>query len=146
MMRQGTGNVAVLVTICLVWLVVSPLAAADEPTRHEPLKISYTAKAASGGKYSLTFKFDQNPRYTINLKPEPKLDLVRGDNSVLGGAKLVPANVPREAGSNYYGKIEPINLVVQKADGLQARFTYFFCSKKDGFCARKVETVDVKLP
>ncbi|HEY2933191.1 MAG TPA: hypothetical protein VGK99_15730 [Acidobacteriota bacterium] len=146
MISKTFKSLAAFALVCFVCPAVSSIAADDGQTRHEPLKISYTAKAVSSGKYTVTFKFDQNPRYTINLKPEPKFDLVKGENSILSGAKLVPGNVPREAGSNYYGKIEPINLVVQKIEGLQARFTYFFCSKKDGFCARKVETVDVKLP
>ena len=112
---------------------------------HNPLQVNYTVKPAAGGNVALTFRFVQKAGYTINLSPEPKLDIVKGEASVLP-AKLVPANKASEGSSPYYGEIAPLTVTVARRPGLQARMTYFFCSKKDGFCARKTEKVDLKFP
>ena len=112
---------------------------------HHPLQVSYTAKPAPGGKVALTFQFIQKAGYTINLSPEPKLDIVKGEASILP-AKLVPANKAKEGSSQYYGEMVPLTVTVARRPGLQARMIYYFCSKKDGFCARKTDKVDLDFP
>lgn len=112
---------------------------------HSPLKISYTAQPLAGGKMSLTFRFEHNPRYVVNLTPQPKLDIVRGERSVLL-SKIVPANLGKDAASSYYGAMAPVEVTVDRDSGLEARITYFFCSKADGFCARKTDSVPIHFP
>ncbi len=123
-----------------------PLLLISEPLSvHHPFKIHYTARPAESGKVSLTFQFEQDPKYQINLKPEPKLDILKGHSSILP-KKLVPADLRRDPDSQYYGKLAPVTIVVDRMPGLQAQFSYLFCSKKDGFCARKIEKIDLQLP
>jgi hypothetical protein len=111
---------------------------------HNPLQVNYTIKPAAGGNVALTFQFVQKAGYTINLSPEPKLDIVKGEASVLP-AQLVPTNKAKVRSSPYYGEMAPLTVTVARRPGLQARMTYFFCFKKDGFCARKIEKVDLKF-
>ncbi|MBI4455328.1 MAG: hypothetical protein HY644_05445 [Acidobacteria bacterium] len=121
------------------------LALLKQHAAHNPLKISYAARPVSNRKVSLTFRFEQNPSYGIIVKPEPNLDVVKGESSILP-AKLVPANLQKQAKSPYYGEIAPMTVTVERTPGLQGRITYFFCHKKDGFCARKTDKVDLRLP
>jgi hypothetical protein len=123
-----------------------PLLLISEPLfAHHPFKIRCTAKPTGRGKVMLTFQFEQDSRYQINLKPEPKLDILRADSSILP-RKLVPADLRRDPDSHYYGKLAPLTVVVDRMSGLQAQFTYVFCSKKDGFCARKTDKIDLQVP
>jgi hypothetical protein len=118
-----------------------------DPNRdHHPLQLKYEATQMGPQKIRLTVQFDQNPKYDINRKPEPKLDIVKNGTSVIG-SKIVPADVPASKNTaQYYRKLSPVTITVDKTTGMQARFTYFFCSKKDGFCARKIDTVELLLP
>lgn len=139
-----------LLTPLIVLLATAALLGGDEPkaivpANHMPLRMSYQAQPASGGKISLTFKFEEKSGYMVNLTPQPKLDIVRGQKSVLP-AQLVPANAEKGGDTHYYGVIAPVTVTVDRAQGLEARFTYFFCSKADGFCARKIDKLAILLP
>ncbi|MBI2823008.1 MAG: hypothetical protein HYX74_12365 [Acidobacteria bacterium] len=112
---------------------------------YDPLKIRYSTKPAAAGKVALTFEFEPKPGYVINLKPEPKLTIVKGGSSVLP-KQLVPANLGKADEPNYYARMAPLTVTVDRSSDLQAQLTYFFCSKKDGFCARKTDKVRLLLP
>ena len=116
-----------------------------QPANPVPLKMSYQAQPASDGKVSLTFKFEPKSGYAVNLKPQPKLDIVRGQKSILP-AQVVPSNATKNSEDTYYGTMAPVTVTVDRSKGLEARFTYFFCSKADGFCARKIDKVAIVLP
>ncbi|MBI3940358.1 MAG: hypothetical protein HY315_05950 [Acidobacteria bacterium] len=134
----------------IIILTASLLAGQNAPPAggravHNPLKFQCDARPASTGRISLTCAFELNPKYDINLVPKPKVDVVSGEASLLP-AQLVPVNVRKARDPRYYGEMGPVSATVDRRPGLQARFTYFFCSKKDGFCAQKIEKVNIQLP
>ena len=111
---------------------------------HDPLKFQCGSKPEPASKISVTCQFTQNPKYSINLVPEPTVDVLSGSTTVLP-RKIVPGNA-KAHGGQYYGEMAPVTFTVNRQAGLQARVTYFFCSKESGFCARKIDKVDILLP
>lgn len=112
---------------------------------HNPLKVQCDAKPAPANKVSVTCQFTQNAKYGINVVPEPTVEVLAGNTSLLA-SKIVPANAKPGHDARYYGEMAPVSFTVNRQVGLQARVTYFFCSKQDGFCARKIDKADIRLP
>jgi hypothetical protein len=119
---------------------VSPQIAA-----HNPLRVQCDAKPTTANQLSVTCKFTQNPKYGINVTPEPQVEFLAGNKSLLP-SKIVPENAKKGHDPRYYGEMASVTATVKRQEGLQARVTYFFCSKADGFCARKIDKAEIRLP
>ena len=99
------------------------------------------------GKLVLAFKPD--PQYDFNRTPPFTVEVEPRAGIEWQAPKLSPKDGKPKAGSQYYGEILPVEFPYTLSAGApieaRAKVTYFYCSKKDGFCARETKPVLVTI-
>jgi hypothetical protein len=137
-------------------LVLALLAVAAGIVRADRVEVSATyvapAKPGTNGAVSVTFE-PKDPDVHVNRDPAPRLKL-DPDQRVLLDKQPPP---PRRSGSadveaaGFFEPGTPVTFAVAPAPGLakgdheaKATVTYFYCSKRDGWCRKG--TTEVEIP
>lgn len=142
-----------------LWLAAAALgsvAVAASTARADRVEVSASyvapAKPGANGAVAVTFA-PKDPDVHVNRDPAPRLKL-DPEQRVLVDKQPPP---PRRGGSadveaaGFYESDTPVTFAVAPAPGLgkgeheaKATITYFYCSKRDGWCRKG--TADVEIP
>jgi hypothetical protein len=142
---QGMPTRALLAALGLLLLA---------PPAHFEVTAAFTAKGAAQGEVAVTFT-GKDSDVRINETPAPRLKLDPGQ--VL--QEVPPAPAAREGGGGPAGKyldttwpvVFPVTVARPASQGAQSvkgSVTYFYCSKREGWCRKGTAPVEiaVKLP
>jgi hypothetical protein len=116
-----------------------------------PEKLAVSSKVETLGKSRgrLVLSFKPDPQYDFNRTPPMTVEVEAAPGVTWEQVKQSPKDGKPAAGSNYYGQILPVEFVYTLSSPAppeaRARVTYFYCSKKDGFCARETKNVMIPL-
>jgi len=141
---------------CLAAAVLGSLAVAAGTARADRVEVSARyvapAKAGANGSVAVTFA-PKDPDVHVNRDPAPRLKL-DPESRVLVDKQPPPA---RRGGSadveaaGYYESGTPVTFPVAVASGVppgdheaKATVTYFYCSKRDGWCRKG--TAELEIP
>jgi hypothetical protein len=140
-----------------MWIATLALAAllAGPGPRHFEVTASYTPAARRQGTVLVTFKA-LDPDVVVNEQPSPRLALDPAQK-VLVDKQPPPAKTapPDPADGKYLDLSLPIAFPVAVSQGVAAgtqavagKVTYFYCSKREGWCRKGTSELDlsVKVP
>lgn len=106
------------------------------------------ASIKAGKKGEVTMSFNLMKGYAINKTPPMTLKLTAVPGVTLDKTDFTTSSEDPKSKDEYYVDLPSIKVPVTAAKAgkyeIPGKLVYFFCSKSDGFCARKVE--DVKIP
>jgi hypothetical protein len=102
----------------------------------------------AGRKADVTVSFNVVNGYKINRDPKVSLAVTPVAGITLEKKAVEASPVDPKSRDEYYVDLPTLKVGVTAAKAgkyeLPGKLTYFFCSKKDGFCSK--QTVDVKIP
>jgi hypothetical protein len=138
-----------------LFLIALPAAAFAAGPRHFIVTASFVppAKAGSDGAIAVTFS-PQDPEVYVNEEPAPRLKLDAAQSVLVDKQPPPPARVaafdPETA--RYLAPKAPVRFPVALAPGatkgpqsVKATVTYFYCSKREGWCRKGATDVEVAL-
>ena len=140
-----------------MWIATLALAAlaGGAAPKHFELTASFTPAAKRQGTVVVSFKA-LDPDVVVNEQPAPRLALDPAQKVLVDkqppAAKTAP---PDPADGKYLDLSLPVAFPVALADGavagtqpIAAKVTYFYCSKREGWCRKGSSEVDlsVKVP
>ena len=126
-------------------------AAAESPAAAE--KLAVTAKVESltksAGKGRLILSFRPSPEFDINRTPPITVDIESAPGIEWDRTRQLPRDGKPSDSSQYFGKILPVEFTYTLSPSARpeakVKVTYFYCSKKDGYCARENKPLVVPL-
>ena len=102
------------------------------------------------GRGKLVISFQPNPAYDFNRTPPMTVQVEGAPGIEWDRTRQLPKDGKPVEGSQYFGKILPVEFTYTLAPSARpearVKVTYFYCSKKDGYCAREVKPLVVSLP
>lgn len=111
-------------------------------------KFSTPPSMKAGRKADVTVSFNVVNGYKINRDPKVSLAVTPVAGITLEKKAVEASPVDPKSRDEYYVDLPTLKVGVTAAKAgkyeLPGKLTYFFCSKKDGFCSK--QTVDVKIP
>lgn len=136
-------------------LIVLPVLLLLTPPKHFDVSAEYQAGAKRQGSVAVTFKAN-DPDVVINEAPGPRLALDPAQTVLVDKQAPPPKVHAPEPGDGKYLDLSlpvvfPVALAEGSAKGVQdvgAKVTYFYCSKREGWCRKGTADVDiaVKVP
>ena len=111
-------------------------------------KFSSPAPIKAGRKADVTVSFNVINGYKINREPSVSLAVTPIAGVTVEKKSVEASAVDPKSKDEYYVDLPTLKIGVTAARAgkyeLPGKLTYFFCSKKDGFCSK--QTVDIKIP
>src|SRR5262245_35271150 len=136
-------------------LIALPILLLLTPPKHFDLSAEYQPGAKKQGAVAVTFKAN-DPDVVVNETPGPRLALDPAQSVLVDKQAPAPKLQAPEAGEGKYLDLMlpvmfPVALAPTAAKGEQdvkAKVTYFYCSKREGWCRKGAAEVDiaVKVP
>ena len=141
----------------IAWGALASLAVAAGTARAERVEVSASyvapAKPGANGAVAVTFA-PKDPDVRVNRDPAPRLKL-DPDQRVLVDKQPPP---PRRSGSadleaaGFFEPDTPVSFAVAPAPGqsrgeheAKGTVTYFYCSKRDGWCRKGTAEVEIRV-
>jgi len=136
-------------------LALVPAVAFAAGTPYFTLSATFSAPAKAGADGSVAVTFTpRDPDVKINQEPPPRLKLEAGQRVLVDKQPAPPSRIapfdPETA--RYLDPSSPVLFAVSLAPGAQkgpqlvkASVTYFFCSKREGWCRKGTEEIEVPL-
>lgn len=140
-----------------MWIATFALAAlaSGGAPKHFELTASYAGAAKKQGSVIVSFKA-LDPDVVVNEQPSPRLVLDPAQKVLVDKQPPAPKMVPPDPADGKYLDLSlpvvfPVALAAGAPSGAQpiaARVTYFYCSKREGWCRKGTSEVDlsVKVP
>lgn len=132
--------------LALALLDVSPV------TPHFDVAASYAPRKAGGGEVAVRFTA-KDPDVKINEAPAPKLKLEEGPVAVAPSPAAAKAPAPAGGPGKYLDLTLPVTFPVTVAAGTakgehsaRGTVTYFYCSKREGWCRKGTAAVAFAVP
>lgn len=123
------------------------LRAPGEPP--DKLQISFKLQSTDKDHGKLIISFKPSPQYHFNKTPPLTVEVAAAEGVQWDKTKQLPKDGKPVPGSQYYGQIEPVEFTYSLSSPrpveVQAKVTYFYCAKKDGYCAKEVKKLVVHL-
>ena len=133
----------------LICIILTILLQGGAGAAAEKLLYSYTVQPTGKDRGKLIFSFKTNPLYDFNKKPPLTIEVGATPGVQWDQTKQLPKDGKPVPGSQYYGRMEPVefqySLAASRPVEVKAKVTYFYCSKKDGFCAREIKNLTIPL-
>jgi len=130
-------------------LALALVAAALAVVPGDKLVVVPRVDALDGGHGKLTLTFRPDARYDFNRTPPLTVEVEPVPGVRWEQTRQVARDGKPSSGSQYFGQILPVEFkfVRERSVAVEARVkvTYFYCSKKDGYCARESKTLVVPL-
>ena len=130
-------------------LVPALLVVAAQAAAPDKLAVSSKVEALGNNRGKVVVSFRADPQYDINRTPPLVVEVESAPGLRWEQVKQSPKDGKPSEGSNYYGQILPVEFVYTLSSGApveaRARVTYFYCSKKDGYCARETKSVAISV-
>ncbi|HEX4996678.1 MAG TPA: hypothetical protein VFY29_00525 [Terriglobia bacterium] len=108
----------------------------------------YKNAPARSGKMEVTVHFSLLPGFAISHTPPINLKLTDTSGLRLEQKEFTTPDKDPKSKDEYYVDLPeikiPVNALKPGVYTIPAKLTYFFCSKKDGFCSK--QSVDLKIP
>jgi hypothetical protein len=122
------------------------LGAAGSPDK---LVVTPRVEALGAGRGRLILSFKPDPRYDFNRTPPLSVEVQPAPGLRWDQIRQTARDGKPPSGSPYFGQILPVEFTFSR-DGAgpgqaEVKVTYFYCSKKDGYCARESRTLVVPL-
>jgi hypothetical protein len=138
----------------LASLVASVLAAATASTAAAPpverLAVASKIEPLGQGRGKLVLSFEPDSRYDFNRTPPITVEIEPASGIEWDRTRQLPRDGRPTEGSQYFGKIQPVEFTytvsASSRPEVRIKVTYFYCSKKDGYCAREVKPLVIPLP
>lgn len=136
-----------------MWIATVALAAlAAGGPQHFEISASYASAAKRQGSVLVSFKA-LDPDVVVNEQPSPRLALDAGQKVLVDKQPPAAKTAPPEPGEGKYLDLSlPVAFPVALADGVAAgtqavpaKVTYFYCSKREGWCRKGTSAVDVSV-
>jgi hypothetical protein len=137
----------------LLLVLIAPVIAPAAQPKHFDLTATFEAKAVRQGLVAVTFHAN-DPDVVVNEEPGPRLALDPAQTVLVDKqpppAHAAPAPDPDKA--KYLDLslpvVFPVALSSSAASGVQdvkAKVTYFYCSKREGWCRKGTTEVEVPV-
>jgi hypothetical protein len=139
--------------LALLLLLPTPLLAAG--TKHFTLSATFEPPTKAGGQGAIAVSFvPQDPDVKVNQEPGPRIKLDPAQQVLVDKQPPAPTHVtPYDPDTaRYLDPAQPVRFPVALAAGarkgrqtLRANVTYFYCSKREGWCRKGTDEVELPV-